>query len=316
MQFTRELTPRPGNCTLGLPDPADRALPERVNLLTKLQAALRRDSENPAAAPKAGRRHHNNNRDSDSEASETTPETRPQRNLSQAQGDALRAKFDQVGIKQIALSKFHTAILRTESRGNLSLSGVSGNVCRLGQRGVHSQYPLVPMQETSGLQDVQVVRVALGTDHTLAVTDRGDVYSWGGNRFAQLGYVIDDGSEGSSTPSANTSTSATFSTSTNAEQSLVQPTPRRIIGTLKKENVIGCAASRLSSACWTAEKGGLWTWGTNMGHLGYDKAMTQGGVQVMPRKVTGITQGLVDVAMTASFAYHRDVHWTKSLLAS
>jgi alpha-tubulin suppressor-like RCC1 family protein len=288
---------------LGLPDPADRALPERVNLLTKLQAALRHDSENPSAAPKAGPRRHTNNRSNDDETSEVSSDSSRPNSPSWSSGDALRAKFDQVGIKQIALSKFHTAILTTESRGNLSLSGVSGSVCRLGQRGVHSQYPLVPMQETSGgLQDVQVVRVALGTDHTLAVTSRGDVYSWGGNRFAQLGYVIDDGSEGSSTPSANTATSATFSTSTNAEPSLVQPTPRRIIGTLKKENVIGCAASRLSSACWTSEKGGLWTWGTNMGHLGYDKAMTQGGVQVMPRKVTGITQGLVDVAMTVSCA--------------
>lgn len=37
-----------------------------------------------------------------------------------------------------------------------------------------------------------------------------------------------------------------------------------------------------------------------MGHLGYDKAMTQGGVQIAPRKVTGISQGLVDVAMTVS----------------
>jgi hypothetical protein len=37
-----------------------------------------------------------------------------------------------------------------------------------------------------------------------------------------------------------------------------------------------------------------------MGHLGYDKAMTSGGMQVMPRKVTGISQGIVDVAMTVS----------------
>lgn len=287
---------------MGLPDPADRALPERVNLLTKLQAALRHDSENPTAAPKAGRRRHADDSDNASEPRETRETGTHEGCTDRAQGEALRARFDQVGIKQIALSKFHTAILTTESRGNLSLSGVSGSVCRLGQRGVHSQYPLVPMQEASGgLQDVQVVRVALGTDHTLAVTDRGDVFSWGGNRFGQLGYVIDDGPETSSTPAPSP---ATFPSSTSAEQALVQPTPRRIIGTLKKENVIGCAASRLSSACWTAEIGGLWTWGTNMGHLGYDKAMTQGGIQVTPRKVTRMTQGLVDVAMTVSVRKH------------
>lgn len=296
-----------GNCTLGLPDPADRALPERVNLLTKMQAALRRDSENPTATKGSVRRRPDSNRESDGDESETSGHSTPSR----FQGDALRAKFDQVGIRQIALSKFHTAILTTESRGNLSLSGVSGNVCRLGQRGVHSQYPLVPMQDTSGgLNDMQVIRVALGTDHTLVVTSKGYLYSWGGNRFAQLGYVIDDGSEAAGTPSTtNTPASGNFSTSTSTEQAVVQPTPRRILGTLKKEDIIGCAASRLSSACWTAEKGGLWTWGTNMGHLGYDKAMTQGGVQIAPRKVTGISQGLVDVAMTVSLEDDLQLLW-------
>ncbi|KAJ9118635.1 hypothetical protein QFC22_003855 [Naganishia vaughanmartiniae] len=280
------------NCTLGLPDSADRALPERVNLLTKLQARLRSDSENFVSSSKSGTQHRSASESDDSESGRD--------DHSQAD-DALRAKFDQVGVKQIAMSKFHTAILTTESRGNLSLSGVSGSVSRLGQRGVHSQYALVPMQDSSGLKDVQVTKVALGTDHALVVTSKGYVYSWGGNRFAQLGYVIDDGSEGSGGPSVASAPSfANSSSSTSTEKSIVQSTPRRIIGPLKKEVIIGCAASRLSSACWTADKGGLWTWGTNMGHLGYDKAMTSGGMQVMPRKVTGISQGIVDVAMTAS----------------
>ncbi|KAJ9110693.1 hypothetical protein QFC19_001522 [Naganishia cerealis] len=280
------------NCTLGLPDPADRALPERVKLLTKLQARLRRDSENFVTSSKTGAQHR-----SDNESDDASEEDK---NVHSHVDDALRARFDQVGIKQIAMSKFHTAILTTEGRGNLSLCGVSGSVSRLGQRGVHSQYALVPMQDASGgLKDMQVTKVALGTDHVLVVTSKGYVYSWGGNRFAQLGYVIDDGSEGSSGPSVTSAPSFTNASSHGpAEKSIVQPTPRRIIGPLKKEVVIGCAASRLSSACWTAEKGSLWTWGTNMGHLGYDKAMTSGGMQVVPRKVTGVSQGIVDVAMT------------------
>jgi hypothetical protein len=261
--------------------------------LTKLQARLRSDSENFVSSSKSGAQPRLDN--------ESGGFSEGEEDVHSQADDALRAKFDQVGVKQIAMSKFLTAILTTESRGNLSLSGVSGSVSRLGQRGVHSQYALVPMQDSSGLKDVQVTKVALGTDHALVVTSKGYLYSWGGNRFAQLGYVIDDGSEGSGGPlTASGPSFANSSSNTSAEKSIVQPAPRRIIGPLKKEVIIGCVASRLSSACWTAEQGGLWTWGTNMGHLGYDKAMTSGGMQVMPRKVTGISQGIVDVAMTVS----------------
>ena len=107
--------------------------------------------------------------------------------------------------------------------------------------------------------------------------------SWGQNRFSQLGYVIE--------AAADTVHKAFNSSSEDVQ---VQVQPKRILGPLKKEFVVGVAASRLSSACWTQDS--IWTWGTNSGHLGYDKGTNP--VQALPRKVTGISQSVIDMAMT------------------
>ena len=88
--------------------------------------------------------------------------------------------------------------------------------------------------------------VALGQDHTLALTSAGEVVSWGLNRFAQLGYVVESGQGGS------------------ADES-IQTTPRKI-SHLKKEFIKGVAACKTASACWSDKD--VWTWGTNGGQLG------------------------------------------------
>lgn len=125
-------------------------------------------------------------------------------------------------------------------------------------------------------------KVSLAQDHTLALTASGDVLSWGLNRFSQLGYVVEAASSGLP--------SRAFS---QAEEP-IQAVPRRVYGPLKKENVRGVAACKTASACWTASE--VYTWGTNSGQLGYDKA-TQ-SVQILPRKVTHVTQPVIDVAIT------------------
>lgn len=73
---------------------------------------------------------------------------------------------------------------------------------------------------------------------------------------------------------------------------------------------MGVAASKGASACWTSDI--LYTWGTNNGQLGmslsccpgytltrvvgYDKAAQP--VQILPRKVTKVTGGVVSVSLT------------------
>ncbi len=76
----------------------------------------------------------------------------------------------------------------------------------------------------------------------------GEVLSWGLNRFAQLGYVVE--------------TNSTASIGRIEEP--IQSMPKKIVGQLKKECVRGVAASKTSSACWTATE--VFTWGTIMGN--------------------------------------------------
>lgn len=103
----------------------------------------------------------------------------------------------------------------------------------------------------------------------MIVTKDGDVYTFGLNKFSQLGYAIDDGTE-------------------------IQSIPKRVIGALKKEVVIGVAASRTHTAAFTSDS--LFTWGTNRGQLGYQTPNTT--IQVLPRKVTAVPQPIIAVTAT------------------
>ncbi len=161
---------------------------------------------------------------------------------------------------------------------------------RLG-RTVHSQLSLLPLQDLPHT----ITSIALAQDHSLALTSGGYILSWGHNRFAQLGYVIDP---------------ADRPTGSSKDDQEIQISPKRIVGLLKKEWVNGVAAGRMSSACWTEDS--VWTWGTNAGHLGasslkkslqnrsivegYEKAANP--VQVLPRKVTVISTPVIDIALS------------------
>lgn len=130
--------------------------------------------------------------------------------------------------------------------GRRSDSLLTCGFVRLG-RNIHSQLALTPMPDFPH----SIVFVALGQDHTLALTSGGYILSWGHNRFSQLGYPI----EQPETPLTR-----------GKEEIEVQVSPKRVVGMLKKEFVKGVAAGRMASACWTEDA--LYTWGTNAGHLG------------------------------------------------
>lgn len=95
-----------------------------------------------------------------------------------------------------------------------------------------------------------VVAIALGQDHTLALTSDGEVLSWGLNRFSQLGYVVEP----------------PMSSGSRAREEPIQAIARKVVGPLKKETVLGVAACKSASACWT--RNDVYTWGTNNGQLG------------------------------------------------
>jgi len=80
------------------------------------------------------------------------------------------------------------------------------------------------------------------------LTKSGEVFSWGLNRFSQLGYVME------------------IPMSIERHEEPIQSIPKRVVGLLRREIVVGVAASKNASACWTKET--VFTWGTNTGQLG------------------------------------------------
>ncbi|CDR98796.1 uncharacterized protein SPSC_01410 [Sporisorium scitamineum] len=237
--------------------------------------------------------------------------------------DAFRAslpagkKFDRIGIKDIAMSRLHTVILTDEKVANVWVCGLGSNG-RLG-RSPQTQTSFEPLKDFN-----ETARsVAVAQDHTLIVTASGAVYSFGLNRFSQLGYSIEQGlgTVGSTSGKLGGGAGVTFGQPAASAQNVeldIQISPRRIVGPLKKEVVLGVACSKLHSAVFTSE--GLYTWGTNTGQLGYDRSGT--AVQVQPRKVTALAAGAGIQQVAASdfgtaclmeggdvFVWHNDTHF-------
>ncbi|KAL5343641.1 hypothetical protein BJX70DRAFT_117175 [Aspergillus crustosus] len=165
-------------------------------------------------------------------------------------------------IQTLAMSKLHTAILTTDPESNLFMCGF-GPGGRLGTGDEATQFSFVCI-EGGGLAKKKVVSIALGQDHTLAITDRGDIFSWGSNKFGQLGYGLPRTSNKDDVPT--------------------QSSPRQIFNPFKKETIIGAAASAIHSVVYS--NSGLYTFGKNEGQLGLvDSDARSLEVQITPRRV-------------------------------
>ncbi|KAL5000393.1 hypothetical protein BDV10DRAFT_37879 [Aspergillus recurvatus] len=165
-------------------------------------------------------------------------------------------------IKTLAMSKLHTAILTDDPESNLFMCGF-GPGGRLGTGDESTRFSFVCI-EGGGLANKKVVSVALGQDHNLAITENGDIFSWGSNKFGQLGYGL---------PRANSK-----------DEVPVQPSPRQIFNPFKKEVILGAAASAIHSVVYSTS--GLYTFGKNEGQLGLvDSDARSLEVQTTPRRV-------------------------------
>ncbi|CAI4215732.1 unnamed protein product [Parascedosporium putredinis] len=153
------------------------------------------------------------------------------------------------------------AVLTTDAVSNLYVCGV-GRGGRLGLGDENTRFRFVPV--LGALAGKRVTQIALGQNHTLAVVDNGELWSWGSNSVSQLGY--------------------TLPTPAKADEEPVSLTPRQVFGPLKKENVVGIAASPVHSVAHTATS--LYCWGRNLGQLGLMDADSRSlEVQTAPRKV-------------------------------
>ncbi|OBT61833.1 hypothetical protein VE03_08826 [Pseudogymnoascus sp. 23342-1-I1] len=164
-------------------------------------------------------------------------------------------------IQDAILSKLHSAILTTDPESNLYVCGFGpGGRLGLGHDITSFNYVCV---EGGALEEKKVSAVALGQNHTLAVTSDGGVVSWGTNTWGTLGYTMPR--------PAN-------------DEEPINNTPRQIFGPLKKEFILGVAASAIHSVAYTSTS--LYTWGKNEGQLGLmDSDSRSLEAQPVPRKV-------------------------------
>ncbi|CAM1502031.1 Fc.00g040150.m01.CDS01 [Cosmosporella sp. VM-42] len=164
-------------------------------------------------------------------------------------------------IQDVVLSKLHSAILTTDPVSNLYICGV-GRAGRLGLGDENTKFKFVPVQ--GPLADKKVRQIALGQNHTMAIADDGELWTWGLNSNSQLGYVLPPPMKADEEP-----------------MSLI---PRQVFGPLKKENVLGIAASAHHSVAHTGSS--LYCWGRNVGQLALMDADSRSlEVQNTPRKV-------------------------------
>ncbi|KAK7942893.1 uncharacterized protein PG986_012006 [Apiospora aurea] len=164
-------------------------------------------------------------------------------------------------VQDAEFSKLHSAVLTTDPISNLYVCGV-GRGGRLGLGDENTRFHFTPVQ--GPLLDKQVVSVALGQNHTLAITTGGELWTWGLNTFSQLGYVLPPPLK--------------------ADEEPMSTSPRQVFGPLKKEVVLGIAASSIHSVAHTGSS--LYCWGKNVGQLALMDADSRSlEVQPIPRKV-------------------------------
>ncbi|GFF80438.1 hypothetical protein IFM60648_05739 [Aspergillus lentulus] len=167
-----------------------------------------------------------------------------------------------IKIQAIVMSKLHTAILTDDPESNLFLCGF-GPGGRLGTGDEQTRFSFVCI-ETGGLAHKRVISVALGQDHTLAITAHGEVFSWGSNKYGQLGYSLPRTQSRDDVP--------------------MQMSPRQIFNPFKKEVILGVAASAIHSVVFSSS--GLYTFGKNEGQLGLvDSDARSLEYQITPRRV-------------------------------
>lgn len=164
-------------------------------------------------------------------------------------------------IQDVVLSKLHSAVLTADPVSNLYVCGV-GRGGRLGLGDENTRFTYTPVQ--GPFTDKRVVQVALGQNHSMAIDDTGALWTWGSNAEYQLGYVLPEPAK--------------------KGEDAVSTVPRQVFGPLKKEAIVGVAASSIHSVAHTSAS--LYCWGKNIGQLALMDADSRSlEVQQTPRKV-------------------------------
>lgn len=230
------------NLTLGFGDEDDRQFPELLTLPRQKQFLRHRDTWRRLYSKK---------------------DTLQERD---GQPNALTI-FNPVRVVDIQVGKFHSAIITDDPYDNLFVCGYGvGGRLGLGDN-VRTQFTFKSVQGIGESRE-RVIAVALGQDHTLALTNSGSVWSWGSNNFGQLGYVV------KGLPGA-----------TKKDEHPECSVPKPVSAGLKREFVIGISASKVHSVCYTHDS--VFLWGKNGGQLGIVEGADGSGIniQTTPRRL-------------------------------
>ncbi|GAB6029092.1 RCC1 and BTB domain-containing protein 2 [Chamberlinius hualienensis] len=129
---------------------------------------------------------------------------------------------------------------------------------------------LLPILISANLLEKKVTEIACGSHHSLALTQDGEVFSWGQNNYGQCGY--------------------------NSTQN--QTTPRKVSSIIAGRCVISIVCGQTSSMC-VMDNGEVYSWGYNgTGQLGTGNNTNQS----MPTKVVNLN-GIVIVKIVCGYAH-------------
>ena len=236
------------NLTLGFGDGDDRQFPERI-VLKRPEHLLQRLSAEHQSQSRGDLR------------TPGSPQQEEQEVLGRDDIPAL-VKFRPINILDVQLAKLHSAVLTTDPEANLFICGFGpGGRLGIGDESTRFNFTCI---FGGPLLTKKIVNIGLGQNHTIAVSSHGEVFTWGNNGFGQLGYVLP--------------------TSKNKDDDPIQLLPRQIFGPLKREVILGAAASRIHSVVYSSNS--LYTFGKNDGQLGLvDSDARSLEVQTIPRKV-------------------------------
>ena len=178
------------------------------------------------------------------------------------------------GVVSFDASKFHSVVaLRDGSvmswgHGRGGRLGVDDAKVHDGDVAALTPTP-VPFPVSARIRKHFVVRVAAGKHHTLAVTRRGAVFSWGSGADGRLGYDARD-ADASSFRAENASSpfGSLIETTTRRRDDAYQRTPRLVAGALRDAFAVDVAAANRHSVVAT-RAGDVFAFGSNaFGQLG------------------------------------------------
>ena len=234
------------NLSLGLGDEDDRHFPERIQLTRPTHLLDRLLEDHIASREKNG---------SFEDLGAGTANNGARRDLPAV------VRHRPITIQNVVMAKLHTAVLTTDPVSNLYICGF-GSGGRLGTGDENTCFTYRCIQ-AGGLAKRHISTVALGQDHSIAVCSQGEVYTWGSNRYGQLGYALPEVAK---------------------NEVPTQLVPRQLYGYIKKESIIGAAASAVHSVLYASNA--LYTFGKNEGQLGLMDADARSlETQVTPRRI-------------------------------